>query len=127
MCYCFLLDVSVFFDFSCSSHESFSSFLVFLSRAGGFGPSISAWRLALPPWEGVGNFRSGGCPFLFQFWVGPSCRVGSPFPGLALRVGVGQAPSWKASLKGEKGKARGPAKRKGRGGARPDPEGEGQA
>ena len=126
-------------NFSCSSYESFSCFLVFLSRAGGFGPSFSAWMLALPPWERVGNFRSGGCPFLFQFGVGPSCRAGPPFPGwvgLLSRVkvdpsfsgegwpfgsGLARPQGGKPAKKGEKGKARGPTKRKGRGGARPDP------
>ena len=83
-------------NFSCSSYESFSSFLVFLSRAGSFGPSFSAWRLALPPWGGVGNFRILGCPFLFQFGVGPSCRAGPPFPGCgsAFFLGVKVGPSF---------------------------------
>ena len=58
-------------------------------------------------WVGVGLF--------FGVRVGPSFSES----GLALRVGVGQGPDPKeenasSSQEGENGKARGPAKRKGR-------------
>ena len=119
------------FNFSCSSHESFSSFLVSLSRAGGFGPSFSAWRLAPSSLGRCWQFSERELPLPFPVWGWAFLSGWPSLPwvgvGLLSRVKVGQAPRGKASQKGEKGKARGPANRKGRGGARPDPEGEGQA
>ena len=75
VCYCFLLDVFVFFEFFLSSYESFSSFLVFPSRAGGFG---------LLSRRGCWPFLLGKVLAIFGAGVAPSFSSS----GLALPVGL---------------------------------------
>ena len=115
MCYRFLLNVSVFSCSSCFSvfDESFSSFLVLLSRAGGFGPSFSAWRLAL---LGV-----GGWPF-------PLSGLGLALP--SLRLGLQNSFSWvEVGLfsRGEGWPFGQGCSQKGKEGEGPGPTGEGQS
>ena len=91
--------------------------LALLSRRGGW-PFLLGKVLAI--------FWTGCCPFLFQFGVGPSCRVGPPFPvgvGLLSRVKVG--PSGRG-WPGPKGEGQPKKGRNGRPGAQPKgKEGEG--
>ena len=89
--------------------------------ASGVGPSHS--------WVGVGPSRSRCLVFLFQFGVGPSCRVGPSFPwvgvGLLSRrrgwpflLGVGVGPSGRG-WPGPKGESPAKKGRMGRPGAQP--------
>ena len=122
-------------NFSCSSCELFSSFLVFLSLAGGFWPFFSrrgGWPFLLGKVlaifeAGVApSFSSLGWPFLSGWsslpWVGVGLfsrvKVGPSFSG----EGWPSGPGWP----GPKGEGQPKKGRKGRAGAQPKgKEGEG--